>query len=135
MMRSESRSQRGSAAAEIAIALPVLLFALMGVIDLGRGVAAKAELGSAARATTRYASVRSVTSGDAATADKIRNFLRGNVTGIDPSQVQVTTTWAPTNTRGSKVLVTVSYVFVPVVPFIPVHSIGLTSSSESIISN
>jgi len=129
------RGERGSVAAEVAMALPILMFVLLGVIDLGRGVAAKAALGSAARAAARYASVRSMTSGDPATLEKIRGYLRGNVSGIDPDQVTVTTIWSPTNTRGSKVQVSVSYNFLPVVPFIPVESLSLRSSSESIISN
>jgi hypothetical protein len=47
----------------------------------------------------------------------------------------VTAVWDPTNTRGSKVQVNVSYNFVPAMPFIPIQSIALSSSSESIISN
>jgi len=130
------RSERGNVAAEVALALPVLLFALLGIVDMGRGVAAKAALGSAARAATRYAAVRSVTSGDPATADKIRAYLRGNVSGgIDPDLIQINAVWEPTNTRGSMVQVSVNYDFVPVMPFIPIHSIALSSSSESIISN
>ena len=135
MRKRQHPSERGNVAAEVALALPVLLFVLLGIVDIGRGVAAKAALGSAARAATRYASVRSVTSGDPATTDKIRSYLRGNVSGIDPEQVGVTAVWDPTNTRGSKVQVNVSYNFVPAMPFIPIQSIALSSSSESIISN
>ena len=127
--------QKGGVSAEVGLALPLLLFMMLGLVDLGRGLAAKAALGGAVRAAARYASVRSTTSGDAATATKIENYLRAHVDGLDTDQIQVTAAWVPTNTRGSRVQVSVSYPFTPIMPFIPVDSIQLTSSSQSIISN
>ena len=127
--------QKGGVIAEVGLALPVLLFMMLGLVDLGRGIAVKAALGGAVRAAARYASVRSTTSGDPATATNVRNYLRNHIEGIDSSQVEVTTAWTPTNTRGSRVQVSVSYNFAPIMPFIPVSSIQLTSSSQSIISN
>jgi Flp pilus assembly protein TadG len=127
--------QKGGVVAEVGLALPLLLFMMLGLVDVGRGLAAKAALGGAVRAATRYASVRSSTSGDAATVTKIQNYLRAHVEGLDTNQIEVTAAWTPTNTRGSRVLVNVSYPFTPIMPFIPVSSIQLTSSSQSIISN
>ena len=91
-MRFRGRQQRGNVAAEVALTLPVLLFIMLGLIDLGRGLACKAALGYAARAGTRYASVRSTTSQDPATLTKITNYVRDRVEGLDPSQVQVRAT-------------------------------------------
>ena len=127
--------EKGSVIAEVGLTLPVLLFMMLGLVDLGRGIAAKAAIGSAARAATRYASVRSTRSSDPATVSKIATYLRDRIEGLDPEQVQVSAEWSPSNTRGAKVQVNVSYNFAPIMPFIPVSSVQLTSSSESIISN
>ena len=126
--------QKGGVVAEVGLALPVLLFMMLGLVDLGRGLAAKAALGGAVRAAARYASVRSTTSGDVATTSKIETYLRNHVEGLDREQIEVSAAWVPTNTRGSRVQVSVSYLFVPIMPFVPA-SIQLTSSSQSIISN
>jgi Flp pilus assembly protein TadG len=112
-----------------------MLFMVLGLVDLGRGLAAKSALGQAVRAATRYASVRSSTSGDPATQSKIATYLRGQITSLDTDAIEVTTEWSPSNNRGSKVQVNVRYTFAPIMPFIPVSSVELTSSSESIISN
>jgi Flp pilus assembly protein TadG len=120
--------------AEVALALPVLMFATLGLVDLGRGIASKASLGSAARLATRYASVRSGTSGNPATASSIESYVRSQVQGLDPEELVITTTWTPSNSRGSTVKIGVSYDFSPIMPFIPIESIVLSSNSESIIS-
>lgn len=129
------RRNRGSVVAEVAMALPVMMFAMLGLVDIGRGIAAKAALGHAARLATRYASVRSSTSGSPATATTVQDFLREHIEGLDPESVTVATTWEPTNNRGSTVQVAVSYDFELAMPFIPVDTISLSSRSESIISN
>ena len=89
----------------------------------------------AARLATRYASVRSNTSGSPATTESIETYLIDHVDGLDPDLIEVTTSWSPANNRGSTVQVSVSYDFAPIMPFIPIESIELASSSESIISN
>ena len=134
VMRVLRRQQRGNVAAEVALTLPILLFIMLGLIDLGRGLACKAALGYAARAGTRYASVRSSTSQDPATLTKITNYVRDRVEGLDPSQVSVTANWVPANTRGSRVQVNLTYTFAPIIPFVP-EAVQLTSSSQVLISN
>ncbi len=129
------RRQRGSVVAEVALVLPVMMLVFLGLIDLGRGLAVKAELGHAARAATRYASVRSTTSSDPATYAKSAAFVRDSLHGLDSEAVEVTSAWVPANTRGARVQVSVRYTFDPIMPFLPVQSIELASSSESIISN
>jgi Flp pilus assembly protein TadG len=129
------RDEKGNTTAELALTLPILMFAMLGLVDFGRGLAAKAAIGSAVRAAARYASVRSTTSTDPASQTKIETYLRDQIAGLNPEGVTVTTAWSPANTRGSRVQIHVAYTFVPIMPFIPVSSIELTSSSESIISN
>ena len=127
--------QKGNVVAEVGLALPVLLFMMLGLVDIGRGLACKAALGSAARAGSRYASVRSTTSTDPANISKIATYVRDRIEGMDPAAVTVSAAWSPNNTRGARVQVNVTYNFEPIIPFIPITSVALSSSSESIISN
>jgi Flp pilus assembly protein TadG len=59
---------RGAAAVEMALVLPVLLFIVMGVIDFGRAYSAQIQLSAAAREGVRLASLNTtgVTTGTAA---------------------------------------------------------------------
>jgi len=61
------RRERGAAAVEMALVLPVLLFLLMGLIDFGRAYSAQIQLSQAAREGVRLASLN--TTGNAADPD------------------------------------------------------------------
>ena len=52
-----ARSERGAAAVEMAIVLPVLLFVLMGLVDFGRAYNAQMQLTQAAREGARLVSL------------------------------------------------------------------------------
>ena len=127
--------QKGSVAAEMAIALPLFFFILMGLVDLGRGVAARATIGHIAREAARWASVRGSDSPEPATASSIQTWARARVEGLDPNDMNVNAVWTPTNDRGGTVEVLVNYTFRPVVPWMPFNSINLSTSSETTILN
>lgn len=55
--RHKSHLDRGAAAVEMALVLPVLLFLLMGLIDFGRAYNAQIQLSQAAREGVRLASL------------------------------------------------------------------------------
>ena len=55
--RHDSHFDRGAAAVEMALVLPVLLFLLMGMIDFGRAYSAQIQLSQAAREGVRLASL------------------------------------------------------------------------------
>ena len=56
-VRRRRHSERGAAAVEMALVLPVLLFLLMGMIDFGRAYSAQIQLSAAAREGVRLASL------------------------------------------------------------------------------
>ena len=118
---------------ELAILTPVLFLLTLGAFELGRGVWTKHTLSHAAREAARYASVRSTTSDDPATAAKIEARAKESAIGIDTSQLQVQTTWTPSNAPGGTVRVHVQYAFHPVTPLVPVSTIQLTSNSQRVI--
>jgi len=51
-----------------------------------------------------------------ATADSIKTYVRGRIALLDPTDVTVTPSFAPNNSPGSTVTVSVSYPFVPFLP-------------------
>ena len=55
--RGAHRRDRGAAAVEMALILPVLLFVLMGLIDFGRAYNAQIQLSQAAREGARFAAL------------------------------------------------------------------------------
>jgi len=120
--------------AEMAILIPVLMLLTIGAIEMGRGVWTKHMLSHAAREAARYASVRSTTSDDPATAAKIEARAKAAAVGLDTSLLTVATTWTPSNQQGGSVRVHVTYAFHPVTPLIPFDTIQLTSNSQRVIA-
>jgi len=59
--RRRRHPERGAAAVEMALVLPVLLFLLMGMIDFGRAYSAQIQLSAAAREGVRLAALNPVT--------------------------------------------------------------------------
>jgi len=128
------RGQRGAAAAEFALVLPLFLLLVVGAIDFGRAFWAKNTLANVAREATRYAAVRSIKSKDPATPEKIEGKVYGVTAPLNPDEVHVSTTWIPSNSPGATVQVDVSYTFQPILPLLFIESIELTSHSSMIIS-
>jgi Flp pilus assembly protein TadG len=132
--RACRRRERGAAAAEFAMILPLFFLMVMGSVDFGRAFWTKNTLANVAREATRYASVRSLRSQDPATLTKIKGVILGQSGPLDPDKMVVTASWTPTNNPGASVRVDVSYPFEPVLPLLFFESIAMTSSSTMIVS-
>jgi Flp pilus assembly protein TadG len=120
---------------EVAIILPLLLLLTVGAFEIGRGVWTKHVLTNAAREAARYAAVRSVTSDDPATADKVKTRAKDAAVGLDTGALVVQTSWQNANVAGNTVRVSVTYSFHPATPLVPVKTIEMTSSSQRVIVN
>ena len=131
---AKSDSTRGSALVEFAIAIPLFLLLVVGLVDLGRGVWARNSLAYLARGAVRYASVRSINSGDPATPQTVHDWIVTQNTGLNPADIAVTANWQPSNTPGSTVQITLDYDFVPVTKLIGVSDIPLSTSARLTIS-
>jgi Flp pilus assembly protein TadG len=129
----ERDGERGAMIAEMAIVMPVLLIVVLGLFDVGRAVWTKHTLTHIAREAVRYASVRSESSDDPATVDKIRARTISAAVGINTKLLEIEPSWGPSNHTGSVVRVHVAYPFAPAVPLLPFDSIMLTSDSERVI--
>ena len=103
----------------------------MGAVEFGRAVWAYNSISHGAREGARYAIVRGVDSGRAATGDEVRDYVRGRLPSL-AGAIEVTTSWDPDKDFGSVVQVQVEHTFLPLVPLFP--SIPLTSTSRMVIS-
>jgi Flp pilus assembly protein TadG len=151
--RHGARKSRGSALTEFALVIPFLLTGIFGVIDFGRALYSYHFVSSAAREASRWASVRGkgctayATDCPVTMPDSIQDYVAAIAPfGIDrsPAKLQVNASWPPPPTGGNSckqtgyagcaVLVTVTYNFKFVLPFLPSGTIPMKSTSEMVIS-
>lgn len=141
------RAERGAGQAlvEFALILPVTLVLLVGVFDLARIVFTSTTLSSAVREGTRYAAVHGAASSaptgpgaDSYTAPDtdttISAVVRGAAVGVDAPGV--TAVW-PSNDarRGSEVVVTATYEYVPVLSAALLgNALRVTLSASSVLA-
>ena len=109
--------ERGAAAVEFALILPVLVLLIFGIIEFGRGYNAKIEITGAAREGAR---VLAVGSGDPAAA------AIGAAPTLDSGKLSVTASASPC-VPGSSATVTVAYPFEYNVPLFGAATVTLTS--------
>jgi Flp pilus assembly protein TadG len=105
--RSSRRSDRGAAAVEMAIVLPLLLLVLGGVVDFGRAFFTQIVLSNAAREGVRAASISTMGLPD------VTQRARAAATGIEggPPAMSVSMTPSPKCVSGANATVTVSAPF------------------------
>jgi Flp pilus assembly protein TadG len=128
------RGQRGSSLVEGALCFTVFLMLVFGVIDFGRFVFAYNFVSFGAREGARYAIAHGSSSKSPATSDTISAAVTKQAVGLNSSDITTTTTWSPDNNAGSTVTVKVRYAFSALVPFFPVSSLNVQSTSKMIIS-
>ncbi|HLL69367.1 MAG TPA: TadE/TadG family type IV pilus assembly protein [Micromonosporaceae bacterium] len=105
--RRRGRGDRGAAAVELALTLPLLLLIVCGIIDFGRMFNAQITLTEAAREGARAAAV----SGTAAAVKKRVDLATSGVPGVQPP---ATTFCSPTRSEAE---VDLTYNFSYVTPF------------------
>lgn len=131
--------ERGQAAVEFALTLPILVIVVLVIFDFSRAIWYYTALAEAAREGTRFAIVHGASSAspvgpvanDATAQDVVRRFAFA----MDANQLRVVFTWPNgTNEAGDPVRVEVGYTYVPLTGFIAGGaSIPLTSTSEALI--
>jgi Flp pilus assembly protein TadG len=137
--------ERGNALVEFAIASTTMLMLMFGIIDFGRALYTYHLVADGARSGARYAMVRGSTctvSGCPATADAIQSYVRGLAPGIDPNQLNVTTSYSTgdgcidPNKQGPGCVVSVqaSYTFSFLTPLMPSFRMSMSSTSQVVIA-
>lgn len=125
---------RGQAIVESAMTLILFLTLLFGVIEFGYAFYCYDQMSEAAKIATRYAIVHGATSASPADAAAVQNFVLSNISGVDPSNVVVTTSWSPDNNPGSTVNVTVQYTFNFLEKLVPSETVAFAAHSQGVIS-
>jgi Flp pilus assembly protein TadG len=129
-----NRWLRGQAMLETAVSIIVFLTLLLGVIDFGYGLYTYDLVSYAAKIGSRWAIVHGATSGSPATASDVQNYIATQIAGLDPSKMQVNTSWSPDNSPGSTVSVQVTYNFSFADPLVPIKSLTFNASSNAIVA-
>lgn len=125
------RSEKGQAAVEFALVLPILLLLIFGIIDFGRVLYTKNALTSLSQEAARHASIYYSSENDTA----LQNYVINNAGTLDTSSFTGNVvTFSPSRNSGSDVNVTLTYrlyYITPIVNIIPGFSnpISITSSS------
>ena len=94
------RGERGSAAVEFALLLPILLLLLLALVQVGVIARDSLVLTQASRAGAREAAVQG-------SRDAVEDAVRTAAVGLDPARIDVDATWS--GTRGAPVTVEVTY--------------------------
>lgn len=111
------RDERGAAAVEFALVLPLLLTLVFGVIDFGRALFAFNYLTAAVREGGRFAAVQATTSSEAAVRSRMVDYLQGIKTLALPDVAPASITAAPLATDPHAIKVSISnYVLQPITP-------------------
>jgi Flp pilus assembly protein TadG len=145
--RGKKAREGGQSLVEFAITFPILMGMIFGLIEVCVLYYTYESMSEAAREGTRYAMVRGsscVTSGNASCEASVAS-VKSYVSGLPWAKVyggSVTVTPSyptngacPTNTEapGCPVQVNVTYTFPFNVPFVPSHSISMSSTSQTTI--
>ena len=134
-MNRRSR-RRGAATIELALAVPLLLSILLGVIETGRYVRAVIAVSNAARNGATYASATAAAANDAVS---IRRAVLDEMSGFEVSAANpnVPPVAVKQDARGySFVTVTVDYRFTPLIrlPFLPAQWEAVRSVQMRVLS-
>jgi Flp pilus assembly protein TadG len=93
-------SERGSAAVEFALLLPILMLVLLALVQVGALARDQLVITQASRAGAREAAVEG-------SAEAVREAVIAAATGLDPERLSVDVAWS--GTRGDPVSVSVAY--------------------------
>ncbi len=124
------KQDRGVVAVELVLVILAFFALVIGLVDVSRAVFSYNALSAVARDATRHAIVRGDRASSPATAADIETYVKNKLVAFD--DVTVSTTWTPDNRPGSKVSVTVTSTYNPVVALFP--STQLSATSQMAIS-
>ena len=130
-MTGSRAGRRGSTMLEGALVMTTFVILLVGVMDFGRLGYTYNSVTYAAHQAARFAATNGSASGHAASAATIQANAKGNMVGLNASDLTVAVSWNPNNNPGSQVQVVVSYGFQPLV--VPISSTSLTLKSTAVV--
>ncbi len=135
LLRKFLREKRGAAGVEFALVSTAFLTMLLGVMEVARYVADRQDLLSAVHTTGRYAIVHGSASSSPATTTSLKTMVGTSLFLINSSSVTASASFSPNNSPGSKVTITASYTWTPLVPLLHLPSATISATSVATILN
>lgn len=109
------RSEKGQAAVEFALVLPILLMLIFGIIDFGRVLYTKSALTSLSQEAARHASIYYGSENDAT----LKNYVTNNAGTLDSSAITGNViTFDPSRNSGSDVEIILTYKMYYITPLV-----------------
>ena len=134
-LRKFVREESGAAAVEFALVSTAFLTMLFGVMEVARYVADRQDLMSAVHTTGRYAIVHGSASSSPATTTSLKQMIANSLFLIKSTSVTTGASFSPNNNPGSKVTITASYTWTPLVPLLHLPSATISATSVATILN
>ena len=117
------RDERGAAAVEFALVLPILVMFIFGIVEFGRAYNARIKLTSAVREGARAVAL----GGTTLTVADIEQTTRGAATGLNASEITVTAVRCAGTPLPVNGTVTASYPFRYEIPLVGSRTTNLTA--------
>jgi Flp pilus assembly protein TadG len=133
-LRCVGSDERGGAALEMALVLPVFFIFLFGLMSFAIVLFGYGNATFASRAGARFASLHSSTSLSPCTAASVQSFVTPFLWAAPTSGTTITTVWNPTNTVGSTVKVSVSIVYPIGVSVLSGGNVTVASSAQRVVA-
>ncbi len=126
------RNERGAAAVEMALTLPLFLAAVFGIMEVGRLIYTQAALSYAAEEATRYAVVNE----GLVTTAEIEAYAAARLIGVIDSNSAVFSATAPIDPVSNTALFTVqvSYPYDFMLPYVADGAITLSATSTGFLA-
>jgi Flp pilus assembly protein TadG len=133
LFRRLAENQRGAAAIEFALTVSIFFMLTLGIIEIGRYVAAQQSLLSAVHLGGRYAVAHSSSSSSPATQSSIQTVIQNAAGALVASSITATTTFSPNNNAGSTVTISATYPWTSLVPLLNLPSATITVTATMTI--
>jgi Flp pilus assembly protein TadG len=129
------RECAGMAAIELALVSLLYFPLIFGIIEFGRYAADRQDLMHAVYLTSRYAVVHGSSSTSPATTATLRTMVGSKLLLLPASGVQASASFSPDNKPNSRVTITATYTWTPLVPMLNLPSTTISATSTATILN
>lgn len=127
----KTRRSRGQSVVEFALTLPIFLWLVIGIFDVGRAVVSHSLLANCAREGTRAGAGPATADATIIAAVNSQSLLLGSFPSVD-SSVTITPSSQNQRTSGSNLTVSLSYTFTPTVTTMMSNVLGNFKSLTTI---
>jgi len=129
-LRALVPKREGSAGVEFAFALPIILVAILGVMEGGRLIYTQTALHFAAQEATRFAVVRD----GEVTDQEVADFAAGRLIGIDTVSSEINVESQGSSVGGCEYTVSLLHEITPMIPYTGSRTITLSARSSGFVA-